>query len=76
MNFVSDTLSLTLQRYFFYQYINFILHYISTKSAINPIELHFLIKVLRCKQNLRAGVCRPCDETKLTATEKSVTDGH
>ena len=25
-------------------------------------------------QNLRAGVCRPCVETKLTATKKSATD--
>ena len=24
---------------------------------------------------LRAGVCRPCVETKLTATKKSATDG-
>ena len=25
---------------------------------------------------LKPGVCRPCDETKLTATEKSATDGN
>ena len=26
------------------------------------------------RKNLRAGVCRPCVETKLTATKKSATD--
>ena len=25
--------------------------------------------------SVRAGVCRPCVETELTATEKSATDG-
>ena len=28
------------------------------------------------KVTLRAGVCRPCVETELTATKKSATDGN
>ena len=35
------------------------------------IYKHFLTDI-----SLRAGVCRPCVETELTATKKSPTDGN
>ena len=36
------------------------------------------VRVLQCMgpDCLRAGVCRPCVETELTATKKSATDGN
>ena len=35
-----------------------------------------LDNVMGISVNLRAGVCRPCVETELSATKKSVTDGN
>ena len=31
---------------------------------------------VRACMHVWAGVCRPCDETELTATKKSATDGN
>ena len=39
------------------------------------IEVYSYLKV-DCSLYIRAGVCRPCVETELTATKKSATDGN
>ena len=35
-----------------------------------------LISLMVSEVRIRAGVCRPCVETELTATKKSETDGN
>ena len=40
------------------------------------IKVWTRLMLSKARRFVRAGVCRPCVETKLTATEKSATDGN
>ena len=64
-------------------------HIFLNQFCVVPIKTSFFTDpcmFLRCEQNctffiiyleeVRAGICRPCVETKLTATKKSATDGN
>ena len=42
--------------------------------TLHVMNLHLFIFV--SARYIRAGVCRPCVETELTATKKSATDGN
>ena len=47
-----------------------------TRLDFEPTNLISPVIISLLSERLRAGVCRPCVETELTATKKSATDGN